>query len=93
MRPSECDSAERTMTVTYDFTDQVALVTGASSGIGLATARGFGEAGAAVMLADINEKALAAASADLKAAGLEAAAVHNDVSDEDQAAAMVQRPS
>ena len=39
----------------YDFTGQVALVTGASSGMGLATARAFAEAGAAVVIADINE--------------------------------------
>ena len=47
-----------TMNPTYDFTGQVALVTGASSGMGLATARAFAEAGAAVVLADINEAAL-----------------------------------
>jgi NAD(P)-dependent dehydrogenase (short-subunit alcohol dehydrogenase family) len=32
----------------HDFTGQVALVRGGSSGMGLATARAFAEAGAAV---------------------------------------------
>ncbi|HEY0641207.1 MAG TPA: hypothetical protein VGD67_26545 [Pseudonocardiaceae bacterium] len=32
--------------VTYDFAGQVALVTGASAGMGAATARAFAEAGA-----------------------------------------------
>jgi NADP-dependent 3-hydroxy acid dehydrogenase YdfG len=45
----------------YDFRGQVALVTGASSGMGLATARAFAEAGAAVVLADRKEEALQAA--------------------------------
>jgi NAD(P)-dependent dehydrogenase (short-subunit alcohol dehydrogenase family) len=43
---------------TYDFEGQVALVTGASSGMGLVTARAFAEQGATVALADINEDAL-----------------------------------
>lgn len=43
------------MNPTYDFTGQVAFVTGASSGMGLATARAFAEAGAAVGLADIED--------------------------------------
>jgi len=51
-----------TMTPIYDFTGQVALVTGASSGMGLATAQGFAEAGAAVVLADIDAAALGAAT-------------------------------
>ncbi|CAM5476744.1 hypothetical protein STENM223S_08351 [Streptomyces tendae] len=50
------------MNPTYDFTGQVAFVTGASSGMGLATARAFAEAGAAVALADINEDAVNAAA-------------------------------
>src|SRR5919198_1337279 len=50
------------MNPTYDFEGQVALVTGASSGMGLATARAFADAGASVVLAGINEDALRAAT-------------------------------
>ena len=57
------------MNPTYDFTGQVALVTGGSSGMGLATARAFAEAGAAVVLADINEATLGTATDELTAAG------------------------
>jgi len=45
------------MNPTYDFENQVALVTGAASGMGLATARAFAEAGASVVLADIDGEA------------------------------------
>jgi NAD(P)-dependent dehydrogenase (short-subunit alcohol dehydrogenase family) len=76
---------------TYDFKDQVALVTGAGSGIGLVTARAFAEAGAAVVLADIDEGAVGAATDDLAAAGHQAVGVTCDVADEAQAAAMVER--
>ena len=79
------------MNPTYDFNGQVALVTGAGSGMGLATAQAFAEAGAAVVLADINEDALRAATDELTAAGHQALGVTCDVSDEDQVAAMVER--
>src|SRR5438094_887793 len=79
------------MNPTYDFRGQVALVTGASSGMGLATAQAFAQAGAAVVLADINEATLRAATDDLTAAGHQAIGVNCDVSDEDQVAAMVER--
>lgn len=75
----------------YDFGEQVALVTGASSGMGLAAARAFAQSSAAVVLADVNEPALSAATGDLTAAGHEAVGVTCDVSDEDQVASMVDR--
>ena len=71
----------------YDFTGQVALVTGASSGMGIATARAFAEAGAAVVLADINETTLSSAADDLTAVGHQVLGVRCDVSDEDSVAA------
>ena len=50
-----------------DFTGKVALVTGASSGMGLATAQAFAEAGAAVVLADIREDLVKAEAEKLAA--------------------------
>ncbi len=79
------------MNPTYDFRGQVALVTGASSGMGLATARAFAAHGASVALADINEDALRAANDELTSTGQQALAVVCDVSDEDQVAALVNR--
>lgn len=73
------------------FTHQVALVTGAASGMGLSTARAFAEAGAAVVLADVNEAAVHAAANDLKAAGHQVLAVVCDVSDETQVKDLVER--
>jgi len=55
--------------VNLSFENKVALVTGAASGMGLATAKAFAVAGAAVALADVNEAALRSAADDLVAAG------------------------
>jgi NAD(P)-dependent dehydrogenase (short-subunit alcohol dehydrogenase family) len=74
---------------TYDFTGHVAFVTGASSGMGLATARAFAVAGAAVTLADINDDALRAAERQLAEAGHRVLATRCDVADEAQVAAAV----
>ncbi|MFC8865387.1 NAD(P)-dependent dehydrogenase (short-subunit alcohol dehydrogenase family) [Streptomyces avidinii] len=79
------------MNPTYDFTGQVAFVTGASSGMGLATARAFAQAGAAVALADINEDAVNAAAKQLTDDGHQVLALGCDVTDEDQVAAAVDR--
>ena len=67
------------MANTLDFSGKVALVTGAAAGMGLATARAFAEAGAAVVLADFKEDAVKAAAAELVAAGHKAIAVRCDV--------------
>jgi NAD(P)-dependent dehydrogenase (short-subunit alcohol dehydrogenase family) len=61
---------------------RVAVVTGAASGIGLALSRRFADEGMRVVMADVEEPALAAAAAELAAAGAEVLAVPTDVSDE-----------
>jgi NAD(P)-dependent dehydrogenase (short-subunit alcohol dehydrogenase family) len=78
------------MNPTYDFTGQVALVTGAGSGMGLATARAFAEGGAAVVMADINSATMKTATDTLITAGHQVLGVECDVSDEDSVAAAVQ---
>jgi NAD(P)-dependent dehydrogenase (short-subunit alcohol dehydrogenase family) len=74
-----------------DFSGQVALVTGAAAGMGLATARAFAAAGASVVLADFKEAAVKAEADKLVAARFKAVAVRCDVSDDAQVAAMVER--
>src|SRR2546430_6308174 len=73
----------------HSFAGKVALVTGAGSGIGLATAKAFGEAGASVVLADRREDAVRAAAEGLSASGGKALAVRCDVTDDTQAASMI----
>ena len=73
----------------FSFANQVALVTGAGSGMGLATARAFAEAGAAVTLADIQEDAALNAARELVSAGHKAITVRCNVADESEVAAMV----
>jgi NAD(P)-dependent dehydrogenase (short-subunit alcohol dehydrogenase family) len=63
-----------------EFTGKVAVVTGAASGIGLAMAERFAAEGMEVVLADIEDAALAAAAEKLSAAGATALAVRTDVS-------------
>lgn len=73
------------------FESKVALITGAGSGIGLATAKAFAEAGASVVLAGNHEASVHAAAEDLVAAGHKAFAVRCDVADEVEVAAMVEQ--
>jgi hypothetical protein len=71
--------------------DKVALVTGAGSGMGLATAQAFAAEGAAVALIDIDESAVRTATERLIAAGHKAIALGCDVTDETQVKAMVEQ--
>ena len=65
----------------FCFENKVALVTGAASGMGLATAKAFAEAGAAVALADVNGDGARAAADALVAAGHKAIGIRCDVAD------------
>jgi NAD(P)-dependent dehydrogenase (short-subunit alcohol dehydrogenase family) len=73
------------------FENRVALVTGAASGLGLATAKAFAESGASVVLADWNEKSVRSAAEELTARGHKALPIHCDVADDAQVEAMVEQ--
>src|SRR6184192_3692417 len=73
------------------FENKVALVTGAGSGMGLATAKAFAEAGAAVVLAEIDENAVRKAAEELVSAGQKAMAVRCNVADEADVATMIEQ--
>jgi NAD(P)-dependent dehydrogenase (short-subunit alcohol dehydrogenase family) len=77
--------------VNISFENKVAFVTGAASGMGLATARAFAEAGAAVALADINDKAVRSAAKELADAGHPTLAIQCNVADEADVAAMIKQ--
>ena len=77
--------------VALDLSGRVALVTGASSGIGEATALALAGAGAAVALAGRREDRLEALAARIEDDGGRALAVAADVSNEDQANQLVRR--
>ncbi len=67
------------------FKDKIAVVTGAATGIGGATADAFCAEGASVVLSDVNESALNERTEKLRAAGGNCLAVVADVSSPDEA--------
>ncbi|GAA1008128.1 3-ketoacyl-ACP reductase [Acrocarpospora pleiomorpha] len=71
-----------------DLADKTCLVTGAGSGIGRAMARAFAEAGARVVVCDINEVSARQTAAEI---GSDTLAVPADVGDEASVNALVER--
>jgi 3-oxoacyl-[acyl-carrier protein] reductase len=69
--------------------DKVAIITGATGGIGMATARRFAREGARVAIADLDPARVDAARAALVDAGADAMGVPLDVTDAASVAAMV----
>ena len=73
----------------FDLTDRVAIVTGASSGLGVAFAQALAEAGADVVLAARRVDRLADTAGLVEAAGRKALSVETDVADPDACQALV----
>jgi NAD(P)-dependent dehydrogenase (short-subunit alcohol dehydrogenase family) len=73
------------------FENTVALITGAGSGIGLATATAFAESGASVVLADYSEEAVRVAAHNLVSRGHKALGIRCDVADEGQVQSLLEK--
>jgi NAD(P)-dependent dehydrogenase (short-subunit alcohol dehydrogenase family) len=69
---------------------KVALITGGASGMGMIASKLFAAEGAKVVLTDLADETGAQVASEISSSGGEAAYVHADVSDEDDARAMVQ---
>tara|TARA_R110002072_G_scaffold110221_3_gene237779 strand:+ start:28985 stop:29764 length:780 start_codon:yes stop_codon:yes gene_type:complete len=67
----------------------VAIITGAASGMGRATAHLFADEGARLAILDINEGALASVAAEVKSVGAEVLALTVDLSDRDAVTAAI----
>jgi NAD(P)-dependent dehydrogenase (short-subunit alcohol dehydrogenase family) len=76
---------------TLTFAGKVALVAGASRGIGEATARAFARAGASVVLAARDQQALDSVVASIRATGGQARAILTDVGDPGSVEQLVQQ--
>ena len=77
------------MPIYPEFRDRVAVVTGASNGIGAVTARAFAEQKARVALVDIDESGAAKIAGEITAAGGKVLTVRTDVTDEQSVAAAI----
>lgn len=75
--------------VNFSLEGKVALVTGASYGIGFAIATAFAEAGAKIVFNDIKQELVDKGLASYKEIGIEAKGYVCDVTDEEQVVAMV----
>jgi NAD(P)-dependent dehydrogenase (short-subunit alcohol dehydrogenase family) len=74
-----------------EFTDRVAVVTGAASGIGRAMSKSFLQAGMKVVLADIDAQRLEDSLHSMEKFGANLLGVHMDVSQADQVEALARK--
>lgn len=75
----------------FDLSGKVAIVTGAARGIGAGVARALGEAGAKVVIADLDLERARTQAAQLAAQGLDVSAEHLDLTREDSVVALCAR--
>ncbi|MBN09072.1 MAG: short-chain dehydrogenase [Flavobacteriaceae bacterium] len=75
----------------FNLKDKVAIVTGASKGIGLAISRGFAEFGAKVVISSRSQEALELAASDLQKEGLDVFAQACHVGDSNQRKVLVKK--
>ena len=75
----------------FSLAGRVAIVSGASKGIGKAIARGLAEQGAAVVVSSRKQEAVAEVAAEFQAAGLEATGIACHVGDEAQLKTLVEK--
>ncbi len=68
-----------------ELADRIAVVTGGANGIGRASALAFAQAGANVVVADVDDAALASTKAAIEALGRRALGVRCDVTSDDDA--------
>ncbi|MDE0040403.1 MAG: SDR family NAD(P)-dependent oxidoreductase, partial [Candidatus Poribacteria bacterium] len=76
------------MTQMFDLSGRVAVVSGAASGMGRAMSLALGEAGADLMLADINVEGAEKTAGEIEAMGQRAIPVNCNVSRPDEIRAM-----
>lgn len=79
------------MNIKYDFSDKVAIVTGASKGLGKEIALSFGEAGAKVIVADIDEIEGIEVANEIKKLGSDAFFIKTNVASEAEVRVMVNK--
>jgi NAD(P)-dependent dehydrogenase (short-subunit alcohol dehydrogenase family) len=77
--------------MTKDMSERVAIITGASSGIGAAIARSFAEAGIKTVLAARSAEKLDRVAGEIKAKGGNALIVQTDVAEEPQVVRLFER--
>jgi 2-dehydro-3-deoxy-L-rhamnonate dehydrogenase (NAD+) len=82
---------ERSRIVFLELPEKVAIVTGAARGIGFAIAERLSQAGARVVVADIDEESAEAAVRRLREGGVEAVEAVADVTKPEEVGAMVER--